>query len=216
MEVESKKNQKGTYSQRVLIITASLLILFVGLWLIFTQVWRSFQNVFYYQAKISQAQKEEEIQKERLAKVQRIFDEFNSQKESRETLSLSLPQIADYTQIESELNSMAALSSLELKNETFSEKTIHFTPFRYSRREESKKSIVKPYSVISLNLQGVGYYLPVKNFLQLVEKDIRLMDVENFEISVFKASGNTEGSVSESNPRVSFRFLIDLYKQETK
>ena len=214
-------NKSKTYSQRTLLIVASMLILFIGVWFIFAEIWGQVGKIFYLQAKISQAKKEKNLQEQKLAKVQKIFDEFQTQEATRATISLSLPVEADYGQILSEIYSIADLSGLSVKKESFSEKLSETELKRKkvyyrSKVNRTSENLIKPYSVIAINFEGSGTYSQIKNFLKLIEKDIRLMDLESFDLSKLKASqsqGESNWS-SEFDPEVSFKAVIDAYKQE--
>lgn len=207
-----KKKRVKAYSQRTLFIFASLTILSVGVWMVFSETWGQIQELFSYRININQAKAELMAQEERMAKAQKIFDEFHNQVEMRKEFSLSLPLRTTYNQVLAEAEAMASITSVTLESENFQEKTVINRLSKSSHRIKSPRTgILRPYSVILLDVQGSGTYSQIKNFVKLIESDIRLMSVESIEIS--------QGNSSESNgfnPRLSFQATIAFYRQEAE
>lgn len=203
-----KNEVEKIYSERTLLIVASLIILFIGLWLIFTNLWPEIRDVFSYKVQVSQLKKDLAIQEGKVAKVKKVFEEFHSRQEDVEKISLSLPNKVNYNQVLAEMNAMADISSLEIEGEDFQEKTVVSHQQRSEVNLSERGEILQPYSVIVLDIQGRGRYGQIKSFIQLVENDIRLMDIESFEIN------QAGGEVLSSDPLLSFRATIDFYKQE--
>jgi len=197
-----KEESKKVYSQRTLIIISAIIVLCIGLWLLFTELWSECQTMFYYQAQIKEAKEELEIQKNKLANIQKVFERIHSQRERLKRLSLSLPSQVNYNQVLGEIVGISEMTGSEITSASFQEEKV---VFEKEKKTEEKESILKPYSVISLGLSGKGRYQGLKDFVRFLENDIRLMDIEELRISK-KESG--------VDPLLSFEMKIHFYQQE--
>ncbi len=215
-DLTNKKHQT-VYTQRTLLIVSSLLILAVAIWLIFDIVWGQVEDSFTLREEINQAKIEKQEQQNKLEKVKKIIQEFHSNQDMEDKLSVMLPSSTNYYQVLNELANNSNLSSVNISSANFREKTLisYLLGSNSYRKKHSSSSleIIKPYTVIGFTVSGKGTYSQIKTFISLLEKDARLMDVQSF--SMEKNKTNNQGQdLEENDPEINFQIKVDFYKQE--
>ncbi len=213
-DVVKKKNQ-AVYTQRTLLVISSLMILAVGVWFLFGMAWGQIQKSFSIKVAIKAAETQKNVQIERLNKAKKIIKEFEGQKDIRERLSLSLPSSTKYYQVINEIANLSGLTSVKILSESFKEKALISKSLIKKTHQinyvSAGSKIIKPYTIINLMVSGEGTYSRLKTFLNLLEKDIRLMDIKEFSFKRVKSIQNQEDL---ADPELRFNLKVSFYRQE--
>ena len=110
-----------------------------------------------------------------IAQVQQRFQEYQEVSRFSDTLSLALPEEASVSSVMAQVNAIAQASGLSLQSVGINYLTVSPPTGRLS----SARGI----GTLRLNLRLLGSYAGVKRFLQTMETNIRLMDVQTLQIT---------------------------------
>ena len=125
--------------------------------------------------------------------VGKVFEQFGSVSNLKDTLSLALPTEEDVPSIVNQLNGIAkatgvVIDSIDLK----------LLPINAS----SKDDAFKPIGTVRITVELEGAYESIKLYLDFIETNVRIMDVQTFEIE-----SDTESDV------LKYTIEIDAYYQ---
>lgn len=117
-----------------------------------------------------------------LAKIGKLTEDYEGNEEDLKRVNYILPSGQDIPNLIVQLESLSFEAGLVLEALEFfvgEEETI--SKAKEARVAEGKTP--KDYQTLTVNLKLIGDYLAFKNFLKLVEENIRLMDVGSIDFS---------------------------------
>jgi len=147
-------------------------------------------------------QNQEEIFLEKqilLAKVEKLQKTYEENRESLEKTDYILPFDQDIPNLIVQLESLALEAGLILEEIDFSTEEEEFEDKARRARKIEEGTVVKDYQTMNVTLNLIGGYSGFREFLRLIEENMRLMDISFVSFSV----ENTElGSFFEFNLRL--------------
>ena len=112
-------------------------------------------------------------------------DNFNKvKKETKEELNVFLPREGDIPSLLVQIEELGKKSNLVFKSMTISKNR--------KKGAAKEENLSLPYQQLTISLEAEGGYGDIKRFLDVVEKNLRLLDVEKVEISKSQASSFEE------------------------
>ena len=116
-------------------------------------------------------------------KVKELLDQYPSLSGPRQTISLAIPNREEYPTLITQVNGLAhaaglILQSLSLATQTFTQAATVAGPS------------LPVVGIIQMSLETSGSYQSLKNFIQTLETNIRIMDLVSFSINPLSGSGN--------------------------
>ena len=164
---------------RILMITASAFFLIMGIWFLFSYDYSSFQEIIKSWQERKILENEYQVEKEKLKKIQEIFEAYHSYLPTQEKISLLLPEKIENGELVYQLEGLADFSNVELIKASFNEIKTEKKGAAYLKKE---KKLIKDLGIISVNLEVEGDYPSLKEFLRKIETNIRVMDVKRMEL----------------------------------
>lgn len=131
-----------------------------------------------------------------IQKVKDLIAQYQGTARIQDTVSLTLPTEPEAGSIVSQLQSIAGASGIVLQSLSLQAQALRPAP-------DSKKE-ANSLGVVEINANLVGPYEGLKNFLQGVETNIRLMNVSNIRAEILNR--NTPNNLS-------YTVIIDAYYQ---
>lgn len=109
------------------------------------------------------------------SQVKSLTTQYNQQSSAIQVLTAVVPTKKETAEIISAVQVMATQSGIQLGG-------INFTTGALQAE--------RPYNVLSISMSGSGSYNSVRSFLDAMERNIRLMDVQNIKMSVDRQRGS--------------------------
>ena len=106
--------------------------------------------------------------------VERLLKEYQGSARLGDSLSLALPKDEAMSSLMGQVNALAQLSGLPLQSAAISSMPI--------RPALGSLSFVRGFGVLRLELRAFGSYAGLKNFLQKLETNVRVMDLVELKI----------------------------------
>ena len=129
-----------------------------------------------------ETQEEALFQKEELmARVEKLKNKYEDNEESLTKVNYILPSEEEIPNLIVQLEAMALEAGLILERIEF-----HLSQETGQSRaavRDSTQEVVEDYKTLSINLDLVGGYFAFKNFLELIEENIRLMNIDSISFS---------------------------------
>ena len=170
-------------------ITASVFFLLMGIWILFSYDYPLLQEIVRSWQEKKLLEKEYQFEKEKLKKIQEIFEAYHSYLPAKERLSLLLPEKVENGEIVYQLKGLADISNVSLNRAVFNEIKLEKEGPAYLKKE---KKLTKDFGIISIALEAEGDYPSIKEFLRKIETNIRVMDVKRMEF--FSTEKGLKGS----------------------
>lgn len=159
------------------IVVIILLLGFVGI-VIFLDVPRV-QEILDLRRKV-ESQEQALLQKEELmAKVERLKDKYEDNEESLKKVNYILPSEKKIPSLIVQIEAMTLEAGLILEKIEFSVASQDKTTKVRTPAQEN----IGDYKTLRIDLDLIGDYLAFKNFLELIEENIRLMDIDSINFS---------------------------------
>ena len=165
---------------RILMITASVFFFIMGIWILFSYDYPLLQEIARSWQEKKLLEKEYQFEKEKLKKIQEIFEAYHSYLSAKEKLSLLLPEEVKNGEIVYQLKGLADSSNVSLTQAVFNEIKLEKGEPAYLKKETQEK-LIKNLGIISIALETEGDYPSIKEFLKKIETNIRVMDVKRME-----------------------------------
>ena len=172
-------------------ITASVFFFLMGIWVLFSYDYPLLQEIVRSWQEKKLLEKEYQFEKEKLKKIQEIFEAYHSYLPAKERLSLLLPEKVENGEIVYQLKGLADISNVSLNRAVFNEIKLEKEGPAYLKKEKEKK-LTKDFGIISIALEAEGDYPSIKEFLRKIETNIRVMDVKKMEF--FSTEKGLKGS----------------------
>jgi len=175
------------------------LLLVVGAFVIFF----NYTRVAYEEIKTIRGEKlsrEEfiESQKQAIADVRKLLDSYHGEVDFQNAISASFSKNPNISAAIAQLNGLANLSKLSITSITISEKGTA------AKGTAGTASLIRPINIIGFNIQLIGSYEQLKDFLDKLESNVRL-----FEISAINIQ-----PLGKSNQNIySFSLQVETYYQ---
>ena len=186
------------------IVIFILLLVFVAI-LVFLDL-PKFQNILDLRREV-ETEKERFSEKQLLlAKIEKLEKKYQEAEESLEKVNYILPSSQDIPNLIVQLEALVLEGGVALESIQFSEAK----EVVQSRAERAHTTIKETssvdYRIISIDLSLRGSYSAFKNFLKLVEENIRLMDINSINLS-------SESSEETEIPIFNLSIKINTYYQ---
>jgi len=136
-------------------------------------------------------------QKDLLLGVQDLLTQYTTLSAPQQTVSRALPTKEDYPTLLNQINALANISELLLDSVTID-------PVSFQGKKSFIGTDVPHVQTLQLSLRLVGPYESVKRFIEVVERNFRIMDIVH--ITVNPGSGNN----------YAYDFIINTYYQSIK
>lgn len=163
---------------------SSLILFLFSLILFFLLIFPKIQNLIYLKKEISLKERELKFQNEYFSQLGEISNQLKEYQESLDKIDFALPKDPGFPEILNFLQNISSQIGLSLK-----EIKLVSSPQTQEKLKENK-----------INLSFNGNYPSFLNFLSLLEKSARLIEVEQTSISVPEKEGQIE-----------FNLLIKFY-----
>lgn len=154
-------------------ITVSLVLLVIILLAVFELIMPLFNQVSVAQVELRQLMSQEKDAQAVIDKIKDLNADYEAMKEETARIDVLLPDKEDLATIITSLEAMAGENGLLLES-------ISFAPPASPLVATSEASWWKN---LSLQVSASGSYLSFKNFLQSVEKNMRLMEVKSTRLT---------------------------------
>jgi Tfp pilus assembly protein PilO len=120
-------------------------------------------------------------QQSAVTQVQNLIAQYQSVAKLGDTLSLALPEKESVSLIMAQLNTISQSSGLSIQSVE-----LNYLPISPSA---SKLSFVRNIGALRLDLKLFGSYAALKQFLQIMETNIRIMDTKTLKIETAAKAG---------------------------
>ena len=169
-------------------ISLILVIVFFGAAMIvfFTLSWPNLTKVFDLNSVLNESKKEYEKQNQSLQLAKSIIEQYKNLNDVNQAVSLTMPKTDEIYNIIVQLNKIAESSGMSIEGLSLKE-VINNNELDDSN---NRQNLVKPYRTISINTSLNGSYESFKTWLELVETNIRLMDVKSVSFEGVNLSSN--------------------------
>lgn len=131
---------------------------------------------------------------ERVETVRQVFEQFGGISNLQDTLSLALPIKEDVPSIINQVNGIAKISGIVIDSID-----LQLLPIRST----SQESAIRPVGTVRIILDIQGAYESIKLYLQALETNVRIMDVQKL---------NVQGGADESQV-LKYNIIIHAYYQ---
>jgi Tfp pilus assembly protein PilO len=187
-------------------ISLILVIVFFGAAMIvfFTLSWPNLTKVFDLNSVLNESKKEYENQNQSLQLAKSIIEQYKNLNDVNQAVSLTMPKTDEIYNIIVQLNKIAESSGMSIEGLSLKE-VINNNELDDSN---NRQNLVKPYRTISINTSLNGSYESFKTWLELVETNIRLMDVKSVSFEGVNLSSN-----KSINNFFNFNVNLDIYYQ---
>jgi Tfp pilus assembly protein PilO len=187
-------------------ISLILVIVFFGAAMIvfFTLSWPNLTKVFDLNSVLNESKKEYENQNQSLQLAKSIIEQYKNLNDVNQAVSLTMPKTDEIYNIIVQLNKIAESSGMSIEGLSLKE-VINNNELDDSN---NRQNLVKPYRTISINTSLNGSYESFKTWLELVETNIRLMDVKSVSFE-----GVNLSSDKPINNFFNFNVNLDIYYQ---
>ncbi|HOM33006.1 MAG TPA: hypothetical protein PK168_00145 [Candidatus Paceibacterota bacterium] len=187
-------------------ISLILVIVFFGAAMIvfFTLSWPNLTKVFDLNSVLNESKKEYEKQNQSLQLAKSIIEQYKNLNDVNQAVSLTMPKTDEIYNIIVQLNKIAESSGMSIEGLSLKE-VINNNELDDSN---NRQNLVKPYRTISINTSLNGSYESFKTWLELVETNIRLMDVKSVSFEGVNLSSN-----KSINNFFNFNVNLDIYYQ---
>jgi len=130
----------------------------------------------------------------RVETVKQVFEQFGGISNLQDTLSLALPIEENVPSIINQVNGIAKISGIVINSID-----LQLLPIRST----SQESAIRPVGTVRIVLDVQGAYESIKLYLQAIETNVRIMDVQKL---------NVEGGADESQV-LNYKIVIHAYYQ---
>lgn len=186
-------------SKRILSILASgfFFIMAVVIYALFIRP--EYDNVQRLRSEVASRAQAVEQQKDVVKQIQRLLQEYQGVARLQETLSLALPQESGVAEALNQLNGAAQIGGLAIQSAGVQSLAI--------RPSSASIKSAKGIGTLRFNAKISGDYDQIKRFLQMLETNIRLMDVKSLKIE--SGVDPTQKSVQ----KYLYNITVDVYYQ---
>lgn len=165
-------------TKRILSILLSGIFLISLIFVATTFIRPEFENAMKKRAKLFAKENLFENQKNAVAQVQQLIQEFQEFSQLQETVSLAVPLSAETTQLLNQLEAIATASGVEIR-------TFETLPQAF---EPSSQPLVRRLGSMEINMVVDGPYEGIKNFMKFLETNVRIFNIQNM-VAVSKQNG---------------------------
>lgn len=187
-------------TKRILSIGISLL-LFIGVIVVYFQfIVPKAKELSKRRSEIFAKQSAYDDQKGAVDQVQKLIAQVQGLKELQKSVNFAMPQGPDTI---GALRQIDAIS--KSTNATIVGLNFRILPAAVPTAKNKKVSIVRPMGVLNVNVSVKGFYDNLKQFLKLLEKNIRVANVKTYRF--------TPGLGKDSGSNDSLEVTVDMYYQ---
>ncbi len=158
-----------------------------------------YDNVQRLRSEVASRAQAVEQQKDVVKQIQRLLQEYQGVARLQETLSLALPQESGVAEALNQLNGAAQIGGLAIQSAGVQSLAI--------RPSSAPIKSAKGIGTLRFNAKISGDYDQIKRFLQMLETNIRLMDVKSLKIE--SGVDPTQKSVQ----KYLYNITVDAYYQ---
>lgn len=204
-------------TKRLASLTIGLLLLVGALFVYFYLIQGEYEGAQGLKAKVNSKQKFLNDEKTVIEQVQKQIEAYRQsqgQQGPQSGVSLALPTSPDIAGAIAQLSGLAQQSAANLQS-----LTVSTLPASAAKSVTAKKggstegnfqdTLQKPLGTISFSLKLTGGYESIKNFISLLETNLRIFDLRSFTITPVTASESVSLSKDKTTPSVSM-FTYDV------
>ncbi|OGZ63770.1 MAG: hypothetical protein A3A98_00565 [Candidatus Staskawiczbacteria bacterium RIFCSPLOWO2_01_FULL_40_39] len=177
---------------------STVIIFIITLVLIFLFVWPKYQESIVLQKKLAEKQAEYNNKAMYYVKILDAMNEINSRKEVIGKISSALPSDVAFAPLVYFLQKKSSEAGLIIKSIKFSE---------VSKKNPNQTLDGSGIKVIKFNMNILGNYQGLKNFLLLLERSARLFEVDSISFNALQAQ---QGLSQSNNQSQTYNFSLDL------
>lgn len=135
-------------------------------------------------------EQEEELSEKQtlLVKIENLIKDYQGSQEDLKRISYILPTGQDLPNLIIQLEALAFEAGLVLEAVDFSAPEEQGVT-KAQQVGSSEEIVIKKYQTLNINLKLIGDYLAFKNFLKLIEENIRLIDIVSVNFSFQSSEG---------------------------
>lgn len=166
------------FSKSFLIISGALAGILIIVVLVILPLWQGTINS--RQSLVSEKNLLEKKQN-LIFQIKSLSDKFQQSQDKVKKINFAIPRDQSVAELLVQFESIAAENGMVLNTIDFSEQA----PAASFARQEDFESEIQPqsYKILSINANLKGAYPSFKNFLNAIEKNIRLMDAQSVSLS---------------------------------
>jgi len=189
-------------TKRILGLTLSIVFI-IGLIIILTSFIKpEFAAINQKRSELFSKSRLYDSQKNALDQVQQLIDESQNFSQLKGVVSMAMPVGANTTDILNQINAIAQLSQVEITQ-------LGNTNLPFGK---NKNSIIKRVGKVEIKLEAVGGYENIKNLVNFLESNVRIFDVQSFQIG--PANQKQAGAIEETEPKFKVGLTMITYYQE--
>lgn len=146
-------------------------------------------------------------QKEAVTQVTNLISQFQSAARIQQTVGLAVPIGPSITQALNQWQAVAQASQVGLQS-------LNILPSQSptSPKAPSSQPLVKPLLIISTKVEATGNYGSLKQFINAIETNARVMNVTDFNFKSFSSNQQSGGGASV-NPIYSIQLNVNAFYQ---
>jgi len=141
-------------------------------------------------------------EKDTIGKVQQLIASYQSEQQVQDAVSSALPTEEDLPEAIVQVYGLLQQSVLSLQAISVSVQGVQNTPASTGGTDNTAISLQKPVGTVTLSFKFSGGYENLKNFLSLLETNIRILDLKSLSIgptSLVDAKGKPLPGVYDFN-----------------
>lgn len=150
------------------------------------------QKMLNLRKKLANERKSLQEQQDFIAKIEKLTQSYKDNTEVLKNIDYIMTNDVDAPGLIVQLEALAGGSGMLLSNINFalSEESIGSEKAKEVRSGEIKtEQASKQYNIVNINAKMTGDYLAFNRFLQLVEENLRLLDIESITFAPHQTSG---------------------------
>ncbi len=185
-------------AQRLLSFLISLTFIVGAVFVYSALIKPSFENITQLRSEVKTLQVKLETQERNIQKLKELLAQFSSLESARQVLALTLPNDPNIPQVVNTVQGLASMNNVEISN--FQTDLLAFKSLGADGPEYAR-NVGTVRSRVSIS----GNYDEFKKFVSQLEKNVRLMDVK--ELNITAANSGSRG--------LKFDVSADAYYQES-
>lgn len=177
-------------SKRLVSAILALTFIFVAFLIFLNFIRPVYNETQALRVEILNKQREIESKKVIINQFESLIQEYQSQTQLQENLSLILPQHPNVAEALIQISGLLDSNDISLLSFNISNPVNN--AFDYVGDDENNFKFLKPVGWFEINLKGAGAYSNIQKFLSQLESNIRLFSIKNINISRIKTQDKNE------------------------
>lgn len=169
-------------SKRLLSLVVAVVLLFAAFFVYFSQIQPAYSDVQAIRSQIFSGNDFLQNETAVVAKLQDTLKKYENDPSVEQAVSAAIPPKQDDAEAAHEITALAVSSGLAVQSVTVLTSSVQAVQASQTAANTNNKFVLRPLGVSSFQVKLVGNYAGLRNFLDNIEMNIRIMDVKNITV----------------------------------